>query len=118
MASMEKLKITADDLLVGANATYEVEVPGSVIRPGSDVGENGHGAGAVVRLRPLTVGAFQLILKAAKEDPSLISLLMIKDSLVEPEMSLAQVRKMHLGLVEFLIGHVREISGLTEKKKP
>ena len=114
---MEKLKITADDLLAGANATYEVQVPAAVIRPGRNPGENGNGNPVPVTLRPLTVGAFQLILKAAKDDPSLISLLMIKESLVEPEMSLPQIRKMHLGLVEFLIGHVREISGLSEKKK-
>ncbi|MBK8021885.1 MAG: hypothetical protein IPK19_10800 [Chloroflexi bacterium] len=57
-----------------------------------------------------------LILKAAKEDDSLIPLLMIQESLVEPKLSLGQIRQLHLGLISYLIAHVRRISGLAEKK--
>ncbi|MEM6262055.1 MAG: hypothetical protein AAGI38_06070 [Bacteroidota bacterium] len=106
--------LTADDLLSGAAATYEVVVPPEVLKPGQEAG--GNGQGYTVTLRPITIGSFQLITKAARQDPGLMPLLMIKESLVNPEMSLAQVRKMHMGLVEFLIQHIRRISGLSEKK--
>jgi hypothetical protein len=55
-------------------------------------------------------------MKAAKNDPGLIPLLMIKESIVEPAMSLDQIRRLPLGLVEFLIEHIREVSGLVKKK--
>ncbi|NEP85197.1 MAG: hypothetical protein F6K39_48200, partial [Okeania sp. SIO3B3] len=67
-------------------------------------------------LRPLTIGTFGLIMKAAKNDPGLIPSLMIKESLVKPAMSLDQVKQMHIGLVNFLIAQIRQISGLTPKK--
>jgi hypothetical protein len=104
--------MTADDLLAGANATYRVEVPADVVRPGADAGAEP----VMVVLRPLTIGGFQLILKAAKEDASAIPLLMIKESLVEPAMTLQQVQRMHLGLVEFLVAQIKDISGMGEKK--
>ncbi|MCB0521574.1 MAG: hypothetical protein H6577_05895 [Lewinellaceae bacterium] len=111
---MTQLKLTPEDLLTGADAAYDVSIPAEVLHPGGGDGSNGHEK--VVQLRPLNIGTFQLILKAAKDDPGMIPLLMIKESLVEPQMSLPQIKKMHLGLVEFLLAHVRQISGLTEKK--
>lgn len=104
--------LTPEDLLAGAAATFEVEVPAEVLRPAGP-----GAAGGTVQLRPLSIGAFQLILKAAKNDPGLIPLLMVKEALVSPRMSLEQVRQLHLGLVTFLVEHVREVSGLGEKKK-
>ena len=108
--------LSPDDLLAGASATFAVEVPPEVLRP-ADAGRPVPGEAGVVRLRPLTIGAFQLILKAARDEPGLIPLLMLKESLAEPRLSLEQVKGLHLGLVTFLVGHVREISGLTVKKK-
>ena len=70
----------------------------------------------VVQLRPLSIGVFQLIMRAAREDPGLIPVLMIKESLVKPVMSVEQVNQLHLGVVSFLIDQVRAISGLVEKK--
>ena len=35
-----------------------------------------------MQLRPLTIGAFQLIMRAARDDAGMIPLLMIKESLV------------------------------------
>ena len=104
--------VTAEDLLAGASATYKVEVPANVIRPGGDV----DGKPVVVELQPITIGAFQLILKAARDDAAMVPLLLIKESLVEPAMNLQQVQRMHLGLVEFLVEHIRGISGMGEKK--
>ncbi len=117
---MTQLELTAEELLAGAAMVYDVVVPPGVLRPGavpSQEGENG-GKEMSVQLQPLTIGAFQLIMKAAQNDPGLIPLLMIKESLVSPRFSLEQIKGFHLGLVNFLIAHIREISGLSEKKSP
>jgi hypothetical protein len=112
MEHLNGTQVTADDLLAGADATYRVEVPAEVVKPG---GESG-GKSIVVHLKPITIGGFQLILKAAKEDAAMIPLLLIKEALVEPAMNLQQIQRMHLGLVEFLVQHIRDISGMGEKK--
>lgn len=117
---MGEVQFTADDLLAGAAVTFEVLIPVSVLRPG----HSGQAAAAepaadtVVHIRPLTIGTFQLIMRAARSDPELIPLLMIKEALVQPVLALEQVKRLHLGLVNFLIAHIREVSGLTEKKSP
>ncbi|HEY1012199.1 MAG TPA: hypothetical protein VGE07_05785 [Herpetosiphonaceae bacterium] len=108
------IQLTAEDLLAGAEATYDIAVPPEVLAPG----QPGAARALTVRIRPVTIGAFQLIMRAARGDAGLIPLLLIKEALAEPAMSLEQVKRMHLGLVNFLIGHIREISGLTEKKSP
>lgn len=115
---MAEFQLTPEELLAGASLTFEIVVPPHVLRPAA----NGHtrndepGQEVVVQLRPLTIGTFQLIMKAAKNDAGLIPLLMIKEALVQPALSLEQVKQLHLGLVNFLIGHIRHISGLAEKK--
>jgi hypothetical protein len=108
--------LTPEELLAGAALTHQVTIPAEILQPGTN--GSGPAASSAVVLRPLTVGAFQLIMKAAKNDASLIPLLMIKESLVQPALSLEQVKGLHLGLVNHLIGQIREISGLTEKKTP
>lgn len=114
---MNQTILTAEDLLAGANATFDVIIPPELLQPVKTMGINGVGADeALVQIRPLTIGVYQLIMKAAKNDPGLIPLLMIKESMVEPAMSLDQVRRLPLGLVEFLIEHIREVSGLVKKK--
>ncbi|MEO1261106.1 MAG: hypothetical protein AAFZ15_20055 [Bacteroidota bacterium] len=112
---MTHIKITPEDLLSGADATFDITIPTEVLHP--SVGEASNGEQKVVQLKPLSIGIFQVILKAARDDPGMIPLLMIKESLVEPKMNLAQIKQMHLGLVEFLLKHVRQISGFMEKKK-
>lgn len=72
--------------------------------------------GGNVRIRPLSIGTFQLIMKAAREDAGMIPLLMIKECLVEPQLDLPQTRRLPVGLIEFLVTQIRTISGLTEKK--
>ena len=112
----ELTSVSAEDLLIGAQVTYPIEVPNVVLRPGQDEASNGQNVQTIVTLKPLTIGSFQLITKAAREDPGLMPLLMIKEAMVEPQLSLGQVRQMHLGLVDFLMAHVRRISGMDQKK--
>lgn len=117
---MTEFQLTPEELLAGATMTYEVVVPRSILRPGENgkLSERDQNHEMRVQLRPLTIGAFQLIMKAARNDAGLIPLLMIKESLAQPVLSLDQIKQLHLGLINFLIGHIRQISGLTEKKTP
>lgn len=109
------LTLTADDLLAGAALVFDVAVPPQLLRPGEE-GHHDSADALVVQLRPLTIGTLQLIMKASRPDPGLIPLLMIKESLVTPALSLDQVRAMPLGLVNFFIAQIRHLSGLEEKK--
>jgi hypothetical protein len=117
---MNEFKLSSPDLLAGANATFDLTIPTEVLKPGlaNQASQPAETQSVTVQLQPLTIGTFQLIMKAANQDAGLIPLLMIKESLVEPKLSLDQVRQMHLGLVNFLILHIRQISGLTVKKNP
>ncbi|MFM7173985.1 MAG: hypothetical protein ACKO4U_13225 [Caldilinea sp.] len=99
---------TPEDLLAGASVTFEIVLPADLLQRSS--------GNLTVQLRPVTIGAFQLIMKAARQEDSLIPLLLIKESLVQPTLSLEQIKQLPLGLVNFLIAHIREISGLSEKK--
>ena len=100
--------LDAQDLLAGSAIIHDVRVPGEILRPG---GQPLDGDG-VVRMRPLSVAVLTLVSRAAREDPGLIPLLMIKESLVEPVLVLDQIRSMHAGLVYFLAERVNWISGL------
>jgi hypothetical protein len=102
--------LSGDDLVGASTLTHAVEVPDTVLRPGAD--SSGEPAGRV-RLRPLTIGALATISRAAREDPRLVPLLMVKESMVEPALSLDRIRTMHVGLVQFLVARINEISGLT-----
>lgn len=117
-AVMTEAQLTPEDLLAGSAVTFDVVIPPELLQPGhSNATDGAHVDQArVVQLRPLTIGTFQLIMKAAKSDPGLIPLLMIKESLVQPVLSLEQVKRLHLGLVNFLIEQIRDISGLSSKK--
>ena len=100
--------LAAQELLAGSGVIHDVEVPREVLAPEAqeDAGEG------TVRMRPLSIAVLALISRAAREDPGLIPLLMIKESLVEPTLGLDQIRQMHVGLVHFLVGKVNLISGL------
>lgn len=122
-----KTDVSPDELLAGAGLTFSIVVPSQVLRPqlasqpASKVGDKTNAtdeteSALIIQLKPLTVGTFQLIMKAARQDAGLIPLLMIKESLVQPALSLDQVRGMHMGLVNFLIAQIRQISGLDGKK--
>lgn len=100
--------LTPEDLLAGASATFNVEVPASVLSPAGD----GTAAGGEVVLRPLTVRDIQRIGQAAKEQKVLASVLMVHQALVKPKLTVEQVGQLPAGLAEFLIEKVNVLSGL------
>jgi hypothetical protein len=102
--------LAVQDLLAGSSATHGVRVPQEILTPGAQPLEGTEEG--IVRMRPLNVAVLTLISRASREDPSLIPLLMIKESLVEPVLALDQIRQMHIGLVRFLVGKINSISGL------
>ena len=115
---MRQLTLTPEDLLAGANAIYDVVIPPDILqaRNNSPREQDGQERDMLVKLRPLSIGTFQLIINAARQDAGLIPLLMIKEALMEPSLSLGQIKQLHMGLIEFLIDNIRQISGLAEKK--
>lgn len=104
--------LSVQDLLAGGGLVHEVSIPEAVLHPQADADADGNLSAGVVRLRPLSVGTLSLISRAAREDAGLVPLLMIKEALVEPAVSLEQARQMHVGLVQFLMGQINLISGL------
>ncbi|HEX7239560.1 MAG TPA: hypothetical protein VF263_04810 [Longimicrobiaceae bacterium] len=102
--------LSAEDLLAGSALTFEVEVPAGVLRPSAD--GMAEGEGRTVRLRPLTVRDLQLISRGARDNDSLVATFMVQRALVEPEMSVAEVAGMHVGLLQFLLDEVNRISGM------
>jgi hypothetical protein len=104
--------VTADELLAGSDVVHDVRLPAAVVHPGTDQ-LAADGEAGVVRLRPLSVGTLSVISRAARDDSSLVPLLMIKESLVEPTLPLDRVRRLHVGLVHYLVGQINRISGLT-----
>jgi hypothetical protein len=107
---MTEHMLTAEDLLTGSRAIHEVMIPPAVLTPGRDAESDA--PHACVRLRPLSVGLLTLISRAARDDASLAPLLMIKEAMLEPTLSLDHIRQMHVGLVYYLVSQINRISGL------
>ncbi|HEX9440106.1 MAG TPA: hypothetical protein VF909_10505 [Roseiflexaceae bacterium] len=103
------MMLSVEELLAGSSLTFEVVIPPAVLRPA----DGAAGEARTVRLRPLTVRDLQLIARAAKESDALSATLMVQRALVDPELSVAQVAAMHVGLVQYLLEHVNRISGIT-----
>lgn len=100
--------LSAQDLLAGSSLVHRIRVPGALLRPGDADAVDGE-----ISLRPLSVGAMALISRAARDDAALVPLLMIKEAMVDPALSLDQARQMHVGLVHFLVGEINRASGLS-----
>ena len=101
--------LNVDDLLAGSKASCQVAIPASILTPAA---VNGDVRSGYVRMRPLNIAILMLISRAARDDASLIPLLMIKEAVVEPTLTLDQIRQMHVGLVYFLVSQINRISGL------
>ncbi|HEX3020281.1 MAG TPA: hypothetical protein VHP36_08255 [Chitinispirillaceae bacterium] len=108
--------LNAQDLLAGSSLIHQISIPAKVISPAGR--ENTDQTGGVVKLRPLRIGALALISKAARDDAALVPLLIIKESMVEPVLSLEQIKSMHIGLIHFLVNRINEISGLDLQGNP
>lgn len=102
--------INAEELLAGSKLSYDIEIPASVLMSGT---ENSVTENRTVKLKPLTVHDLQLITRAARENDTLVAVLMVQRSLVEPVMSVVEVSSMHVGLLNFLFDRVNTISGIT-----
>lgn len=98
--------LSAGDLLAGGRVVHDVEIPADLLNPGTE-SDDGR-----VKLRPLSLAALSVISKAARDDAGLIPVLMLKESLLEPELSFDEIRRLHVGLVQFLLDQVNAISGL------
>lgn len=97
--------LSAEDLLAGADQLYDVVVPAELLAPGGLPGR--------VRMRPLSVALLLLIARAARDDAGLASLLTLKETLVEPRLSLDQIRALPAGMACFLVERANALSGLT-----
>jgi hypothetical protein len=117
---MDTNLLSAADLLAGSKAVQDVAIPAAVLLPAGVAqpepanGEKHNGAVGTgrVRMRPLSISVLTLISRAAREDPGLVPLLMIKEAVVEPALTLDQIRQMHIGLVYYLVTQVNRLSGL------
>ena len=101
--------LSAGDLHAWSGLEHEVEVPAHVLMP---AGPDLDGPAGKVLLRPLSLAVLATISKAARDDAGLVPVLMVKESVVDPELGFDQVRRMHVGLVRFLLDRVTAISGL------
>jgi hypothetical protein len=102
--------LSAQDLLAGSKLEHTIPIPPQILNPGS---ASTPGESVYVRLRPLNLATLTLISRAARDDASLIPILMIKEALVEPVMTIDQIRQLHVGLVHYLVAQINQISGLT-----
>ena len=108
------MNLSAEELLAGSGLTFEVEVPPHVLRPSDGTSAStGQELPTTVRMRPLTVADLQTITRATKESDSLMATLMVQRALVEPELTIAELTTMHVGLLQFLLERVNELSGVT-----
>ena len=103
--------LSAEELLAGSELTYEVEIPPEVLNPDREAVPGDKVLS--VRLRPLTVSDLQRLVRAAKEEDHMMATLMVHQSMVEPKMTIAQVRSMRVGLLHFLLDKVNGLSGVT-----
>ena len=125
--------LTSEKLLAGASVYFEVQIPLPILQ--ADMGDSAtltdsegqplpadhlgnlalasnYAAENRVRMRPLTVADLQLINRAARDSDSLMASLMVQKSLVEPKISIAEVNQLPVGVLQFLLNQVNEISGI------
>lgn len=104
-------QLTAEDLLAGGSVTHTVRLSAALLRPPSNGGAP-EGDGGEVVLRPLRVRDVERVVRAAKEQRVLASVLMVQQSLVSPKLTVEQVGELPAGLVQSLLETVNAISGL------
>lgn len=103
--------LTADDLLAGGRVTHTVAVPANL--RGAEPAQPDDADEATVVLRPLVMADVHRLHRAAGDDDQLSAALMVQQALVEPQLTTAEVQQLPAGLVEFLLGEVNRVSGLS-----
>jgi hypothetical protein len=100
-------KLTADELLASSTATFTVNVPAALVRPGAadTLGE--------VVLRPLQVRDVDRAVRAARDQKMLTSVILVQQSMVSPSLTVEQVATLPAGVAQFLTEQVNAISGLS-----
>ena len=96
------------DLLAGADAVRDVEVPTGLLG-----GAAAPEADRRVRLKSLTVDDLRLISRASRTSDELTAVLMVQRSLVEPALTVPEVARMPVGLLQFLLREVSDLSGIS-----
>lgn len=104
----ERMRLSPEELLAGTDTRFEIQVPAAIWQPGSDDPSTERS----VLLKPLSVQDLQLLTRAAKEQDRLLLTLMVQRALLEPELSVAQVASLPVGVVQFIGHHVNRISGI------
>ena len=100
--------LSVSDLLAGADVVRDVEVPSEFL--GESIALN---TDRQVRLKPLTVNDLRLIARAARDNDDLTAALMVQRSLVEPALTVPEVARMPVGLMQFLLRQVNALSGVS-----
>ncbi|WP_019600790.1 hypothetical protein [Teredinibacter turnerae] len=130
--------LTSEKLLAGANVCFDIAIPHAILQAGRDGafsltdldGQNltaeqqsklaldtHSDADNQVRLRPLSVADLQLINRAGKDNNTLMAALLVQKSLVEPKMTIAEVNRLPVGVLQFLANQVNEISGINASEE-
>lgn len=104
--------LSSADLMGGADATRDVEVPRELL-----AGSAAIAADRRVRLKPLTVNDLRLISRAARDSDELTAALMVQRSLVEPALSLPELSRIPVGLLQFLVREVNTLSGISASEE-
>ena len=109
--------LSAADLLAGSKVTQDISIPAAVLQPvpamqAANLGSQAPASAGHVCMRPLSIAVLTLISRAARDDAGLVPLLMIKEAVVAPLLTLDQIRQMHIGLVYYLVGQINRLSGL------
>jgi hypothetical protein len=105
--------LSAEALLASGAATHTVRVPASLLRGAEAPAAGGDGPAGEVTLRPLLVRDVDRVVRAAREQRVLASVLMVQQALVAPKMTVEQVGDLPAGVVQFLADRVNAISGLS-----
>jgi hypothetical protein len=103
--------LSAEELLAGAELTYDVVVPSDLLAPAlTGTGDEQ----PTIRLRPLRISDLQVIDRAAADQDQLYATLMVQRALVEPTLTIPQVAALPAGLVHHLLREVNRVSGLDD----
>jgi hypothetical protein len=111
MSRHNAMIVTTEDLLFSAEITHSITIPPHILHP-AEMGRETVAEPATVELRPLRLIDLQRIQKAGQNQNYLTSVLMVKQALVAPPMTLDQVNHLHASLVQFLLQETNRISGL------